>query len=143
ELEDMKKRLKEIEEEAGPLREMQAKVDKEMGSVQGMFTFPRWELEAVNSDSDELRYGFPLLIVSVFYYSAWICTADFVRFFLLGLGYFFSRSMDCRGTLEVASNEAAMMVIPVKKKTGSATSVHIYECVRWCCGYVGLAGFLL
>ncbi|XP_071686272.1 polyadenylate-binding protein 1-like [Rutidosis leptorrhynchoides] len=34
ELEDMKKRLKEIEEEAGALREMQAKVEKEMGSVQ-------------------------------------------------------------------------------------------------------------
>ncbi|MFS7960973.1 putative RNA recognition motif domain, nucleotide-binding alpha-beta plait domain superfamily [Helianthus anomalus] len=34
ELEDMKKRLKEIEEEAGALREMQAKVEKEMGSTQ-------------------------------------------------------------------------------------------------------------
>ncbi|GFY83553.1 polyadenylate-binding protein 1 [Actinidia rufa] len=33
-LEDMKKRLKEIEEEAGALREMQAKVEREMGSVQ-------------------------------------------------------------------------------------------------------------
>jgi len=36
ELEDMKKRLKEIEEEASALREMQAKVEKEMGgAVQG------------------------------------------------------------------------------------------------------------
>ncbi|XP_031393358.1 polyadenylate-binding protein 1 isoform X1 [Punica granatum] len=33
-LEDMKKRLKEIEEEAGALRELQAKVEKEMGSAQ-------------------------------------------------------------------------------------------------------------
>ena len=33
----MKKRLKEIEEEAGALREMQAKVEKEMGAVQGSF----------------------------------------------------------------------------------------------------------
>ncbi|KAK9095050.1 hypothetical protein Scep_026519 [Stephania cephalantha] len=33
-LEEMKKRLKEIEEEAGALREMQAKVEKEMGAVQ-------------------------------------------------------------------------------------------------------------
>ncbi|XP_047329888.1 polyadenylate-binding protein 2-like isoform X2 [Impatiens glandulifera] len=33
-LEDMKKRLKEIEEEAGALREMQAKVEKEMGAGQ-------------------------------------------------------------------------------------------------------------
>ncbi|KAE8720197.1 hypothetical protein F3Y22_tig00109906pilonHSYRG00035 [Hibiscus syriacus] len=32
-LEDMKRRLREIEEEAGALREMQAKVEKEMGSV--------------------------------------------------------------------------------------------------------------
>ncbi|KAJ6809768.1 polyadenylate-binding protein 2-like isoform X1 [Iris pallida] len=34
-LEEMKKRLKEIEEEAGALREMQAKVEKEMSAVQG------------------------------------------------------------------------------------------------------------
>lgn len=33
----MKKRLKEIEEEASALREMQAKVEKEMGAVQGLF----------------------------------------------------------------------------------------------------------
>ena len=33
----MKKRLKEIEEEAGALRDMQAKVEKEMGAVQGLF----------------------------------------------------------------------------------------------------------
>ncbi|KAI4384699.1 hypothetical protein MLD38_002818 [Melastoma candidum] len=32
ELEDMKRRLREIEEEAGSLRELQAKVEKEMGS---------------------------------------------------------------------------------------------------------------
>lgn len=32
----MKKRLKEIEEEAGALREMQAKVEKEMGAGQGI-----------------------------------------------------------------------------------------------------------
>lgn len=34
----MKKRLKEIDEEAGALREMQAKVEKEMGAVQGSVT---------------------------------------------------------------------------------------------------------
>lgn len=33
----MKKRLKEMEEEAAALREMQAKVEKEMGAVQGPF----------------------------------------------------------------------------------------------------------
>jgi len=35
ELEDMKKRLKEMEEEAAALRDMQAKVEKEMGGSQG------------------------------------------------------------------------------------------------------------
>ena len=34
----MKKRIKEIEEEAGALREMQAKAEKEMGADQGFFT---------------------------------------------------------------------------------------------------------
>lgn len=37
ELDGMKKRLKEMEDEASALREMQAKVEKEMGSVQGTF----------------------------------------------------------------------------------------------------------
>lgn len=36
----MKKRLKEMEEEAAALREMQAKVEKEMGSVQGPISLP-------------------------------------------------------------------------------------------------------
>lgn len=49
----MKKRLQEIEEEAGALREMQAKVEKEMGATQGffqtsftfeMFDFQWWNL---------------------------------------------------------------------------------------------------
>lgn len=35
----MKKRLQEIEEEAGALREMQAKVEKEMGATQGLFAY--------------------------------------------------------------------------------------------------------
>ena len=35
----MKKRLKEMEDEAAALREMQAKVEKEMGSVQGVSLF--------------------------------------------------------------------------------------------------------
>lgn len=35
----MKKRLKEIEEEAGALREMQAKVEREMGAAQGLQSF--------------------------------------------------------------------------------------------------------
>jgi predicted nuclease with TOPRIM domain len=39
ELDEMKKRLKEMEEEAAALREMQAKVEKEMGAVQGSNLF--------------------------------------------------------------------------------------------------------
>lgn len=39
ELDEMKKRLKEMEEEAAALREMQAKVEKEMGAVQGFDLF--------------------------------------------------------------------------------------------------------
>lgn len=35
----MKKRLQEIEEEAGALRELQAKVEKEMGATQGFFAY--------------------------------------------------------------------------------------------------------
>ena len=37
ELDDMKKRLKEMDDEAAALIEMQAKVEKEMGSAQGLF----------------------------------------------------------------------------------------------------------
>ncbi|KAK4363521.1 hypothetical protein RND71_018762 [Anisodus tanguticus] len=40
ELENMKKRLKEIEDEAGALREMQAKAEKEMGSAQELLGCP-------------------------------------------------------------------------------------------------------
>lgn len=40
ELDEMKKRLKEMEEEAAALREMQAKVEKEMGAVQGNCFLP-------------------------------------------------------------------------------------------------------
>ena len=43
-LDEMKKQLKEMEEEAATLHEMQAKVEKEMGTIQGSkiryFTFP-------------------------------------------------------------------------------------------------------
>ena len=38
----MKRRLKEMEEEAAALREMQAKVEKEMGSVQGFLFLFSW-----------------------------------------------------------------------------------------------------
>lgn len=34
----MKKRLEELEDEAGALREMQAKVEQEMGMPQGVYT---------------------------------------------------------------------------------------------------------
>ncbi|ERN01063.1 hypothetical protein AMTR_s00002p00165660 [Amborella trichopoda] len=51
ELEDMKKRLKEIEEEAGALREMQAKVEKEMGVVQDPSNATQASKEEVDSRS--------------------------------------------------------------------------------------------
>lgn len=54
----MKKRLKEMEEEAAALREMQAKVEKEMGAVQGI-------LRSIQ--------GFDSLIVSSFYHLESIC----------------------------------------------------------------------
>lgn len=41
ELEEMKKRLKEMEEEAAALRDMQAKVEKEMSAAQGQFKFDK------------------------------------------------------------------------------------------------------
>lgn len=44
ELEEMKKRLKEMEEEAAALRDMQAKVEKEMGAVQGPYVLTRFHL---------------------------------------------------------------------------------------------------
>lgn len=37
ELDDMKRRLKEMEDEAAALREMQAKVEREMSSGQGLY----------------------------------------------------------------------------------------------------------
>ncbi|RZS15946.1 hypothetical protein BHM03_00047872 [Ensete ventricosum] len=40
ELDEMKKRLKEMEEEAAALREIQAKVEKEMGAAQGPISSP-------------------------------------------------------------------------------------------------------
>lgn len=40
----MKKRLKEMEEEAAALREMQAKVEKEMGAVPGFYSCQSPEL---------------------------------------------------------------------------------------------------
>lgn len=39
EMDEMKKRLKEMEDESAALLEMQAKVEKEMGSVQGLSPF--------------------------------------------------------------------------------------------------------
>uniref|UniRef100_A0A1D1ZIE0 Polyadenylate-binding protein 2 n=1 Tax=Anthurium amnicola TaxID=1678845 RepID=A0A1D1ZIE0_9ARAE len=51
-IEDMKKRLKDIEDEAGALREMQAKVEKEMGAVQDPSTAAtQAEKEEVDSRS--------------------------------------------------------------------------------------------
>ncbi|GLT66370.1 hypothetical protein SLA2020_387380 [Shorea laevis] len=57
ELEDMKRRLKEIEEEAGALREMQAKVEKEMGAVQDPSGATASQAEKEEIDSRSIYVG--------------------------------------------------------------------------------------
>ncbi|CAN6709861.1 unnamed protein product [Malus baccata var. baccata] len=57
ELEDMKKRLKEIEEEAGALRDMQAKVEKEMGAVQDSSGGSASQAEKEEVDSRSIYVG--------------------------------------------------------------------------------------
>ncbi|TKY51814.1 Polyadenylate-binding protein 1 [Spatholobus suberectus] len=57
ELEDMKKRLKEIEEEASALREMQAKVEKEMGAVQDSSGSSATQAEKEEVDSRSIYVG--------------------------------------------------------------------------------------
>ncbi|XP_062092252.1 polyadenylate-binding protein 1 [Humulus lupulus] len=57
ELEDMKKRLKEMEEEAGALREMQAKVEKEMGAVQDSSGTSATQAEKEEVDSRSIYVG--------------------------------------------------------------------------------------
>ncbi|MBA0578293.1 hypothetical protein Gohar_014714, partial [Gossypium harknessii] len=56
-LEDMKKRLKEIEDEAGALREMQAKVEKEMGAVQDSSGASATQAEKEEVDSRSIYVG--------------------------------------------------------------------------------------
>ncbi|XP_044493156.1 polyadenylate-binding protein 1 isoform X1 [Mangifera indica] len=56
-LEDMKKRLKEIEEEAGALREMQAKVEKEMGAVQDTSSTSATQAEKEEVDARSIYVG--------------------------------------------------------------------------------------
>ncbi|KAK4745477.1 hypothetical protein SAY87_011789 [Trapa incisa] len=61
ELEDMKKRLKEIEEEASALRELQAKVEKDMGAGQdspgGLATAEKEEVDARSIYVGNVDYG--------------------------------------------------------------------------------------
>ncbi|CAK9177525.1 unnamed protein product [Ilex paraguariensis] len=56
-LEDMKRRLKEIEEEAGALRDMQAKVEKEMGPVQDPSGASATQAEKEEVDSRSIYVG--------------------------------------------------------------------------------------
>ncbi|XP_058104108.1 polyadenylate-binding protein 2-like [Magnolia sinica] len=56
-LEEMKKRLKEIEDEAGDLREMQAKVEKEMGAVQDPSGAAATQAEKEEVDSRSIYVG--------------------------------------------------------------------------------------
>lgn len=53
----MKKRLKEIEDEAGALREMQAKVEKEMGAVQDSTGASASQAEKEEVDSRSIYVG--------------------------------------------------------------------------------------
>ncbi|ESW20392.1 hypothetical protein PHAVU_006G205100 [Phaseolus vulgaris] len=57
ELDDMKKRLKEMEDEAAALREMQAKVEKEMGSVQDPATASASQANREEVDSRSVFVG--------------------------------------------------------------------------------------
>ncbi|KAK9287358.1 hypothetical protein L1049_015775 [Liquidambar formosana] len=57
ELDDMKKRLKEMEDEAAALREMQAKVEKEMGSVQDPATVAATQANREEVDSRSVFVG--------------------------------------------------------------------------------------
>ncbi|KAH6835561.1 polyadenylate-binding protein 1 [Perilla frutescens var. hirtella] len=57
ELETMKKRLQEIEEEAGALREMQAKVEKEMGATQDSSIASATQDEKEEVDSRSIYVG--------------------------------------------------------------------------------------
>lgn len=57
ELDDMKKRLKEMEDEAAALREMQAKVEKEMGSVQDPATAAASQANREEVDSRSVFVG--------------------------------------------------------------------------------------
>ncbi|XAR53040.1 hypothetical protein NMG60_11021427 [Bertholletia excelsa] len=57
ELDDMKKRLKEMEDEAAALREMQAKVEKEMGAVQDPATAAASQANREEVDSRSVFVG--------------------------------------------------------------------------------------
>ncbi|KAF8411433.1 hypothetical protein HHK36_003982 [Tetracentron sinense] len=57
ELDEMKKRLKEMEEEAAALREMQAKVEKEMGAVQDPATAAATQASKEEADSRSVFVG--------------------------------------------------------------------------------------
>ncbi|KAE8694518.1 Polyadenylate-binding protein 2 [Hibiscus syriacus] len=56
-LENVKKRLKEIEDEAGALREMQAKVEKDMGAVQDSADTSATQAEKEEADSRSIYVG--------------------------------------------------------------------------------------
>lgn len=56
-LDEMKKRLKEMEDEAAALREMQAKVEKEMGSVQDPATASASQANKEEVDSRSVFVG--------------------------------------------------------------------------------------
>ncbi|KAF9681862.1 hypothetical protein SADUNF_Sadunf05G0047000 [Salix dunnii] len=71
ELDEMKKRLKEMEEEAAALREMQAKVEKEMGAVQDPATAAANQANREEADCRSVFVGNGSLTLQVLCMYCW------------------------------------------------------------------------
>ncbi|XP_027358111.1 polyadenylate-binding protein 2-like isoform X1 [Abrus precatorius] len=78
ELDDMKKRLKEMEDEAAALREMQAKVEKEMGSVQDPTTASASQANREEIDSRSVFVG-NVMLPSTSFLVDYSCTPEEVQ----------------------------------------------------------------
>jgi hypothetical protein len=71
-LEEMKKRLKEMEEEAAALRDMQAKVEKEMGALQGYVFYLHFHSNFPKIDGTATTVK--LLCFAMIFLEALLCT---------------------------------------------------------------------
>ncbi|KAF7803744.1 polyadenylate-binding protein 2 [Senna tora] len=77
-LDDMKKRLKEMEDEAAALREMQAKVEKEMSSVQDPATAAASQANREEVDSRSVFVG-NVMLPSTSFLVDYSCTPEEVQ----------------------------------------------------------------